>query len=72
MSCLSWNYQGLGNFWVVRDLCRIVKEKRPNMVFLMETKLQAGRIEYLKSRLGFPCLFVVDSKGRSRGLALFW
>lgn len=39
-------------------------------VFLMETKLQSGRIEYLKSRLGFDCLFVVDNKGRSGGLAL--
>jgi len=50
----------------------MVKEKRPNMVFLMETKLQAGRLDFLKTRLGFDGLFVVNSKGKSGGLALFW
>jgi len=50
----------------------MVKDKCPNMVFLMETKLQSGRLEFLKSRLGFDGFFAVDSKGRSGGLALFW
>jgi exonuclease III len=50
----------------------MVKEKRPNMVFLTETKLQAGRLDFLKNRLGFDGLFVVNSKGKSGGLALFW
>ncbi len=49
----------------VPDLCQLVKEKFPKMVFLMETKLRAVRIETLKSRLGFDNVFVVDSKGRS-------
>jgi hypothetical protein len=72
MSLLSWNCQGLRNLQVVRDLCKLVKEKSHNMVFLMETKLPAGRLDFLKSRLGFDGLFVVDSKGRSGGLALLW
>jgi hypothetical protein len=64
--------QGLGNPRTVQDLCRLVKEKRPDMVFLMETKLQIARLESLKLKLGFDCVFVVDCKGRSGGLALFW
>jgi hypothetical protein len=40
----------------------MVKEKRPNMVFLMETKLQAGRLDFLKTRLGFDGLFVVTAR----------
>jgi exonuclease III len=72
MSILSWNCRGLGNLWTVRDLCRLVKEKRPNMVFLMETMLQTAQLERLKFKLGFDCVFVVDSKGKNGGLALFW
>jgi hypothetical protein len=42
------------------------------MVFLMETKLQAVRLESIRIKLGFECLFVVDSNGRRGGLALLW
>jgi hypothetical protein len=44
------------------------------MVFLMETKLQNlnGRFDRIKSQLGYECMFVVDSKGKSGGLALLW
>ncbi|XP_059433934.1 uncharacterized protein LOC132167054 [Corylus avellana] len=72
MSILSWNCRGLGNLWIVRDICRLVKEKKPNLVFLMETKLMASRVERVKYKLGFSSVFVVDCVGRSGGLALFW
>jgi hypothetical protein len=49
-----------------------VKEKHPSLVFFMETKLQAHRFEAIRVRLGFQNIFVVDSMGRSGGLALFW
>jgi len=42
------------------------------MVFLMETKLRASRLESIRLKLGFECLFVVDSNGRRGGLALLW
>jgi exonuclease III len=72
MNLLSWNCRGLGNLRTVRDLCRLVKDKCPTMVFLMETKLWVARIESIKAHMGFDSVFVVDSKGRSGGLALFW
>jgi exonuclease III len=50
----------------------MVKEKRPLMVFLMETKLRAAKVELLRVRMGFGGVFVVDSVGHSGGLALFW
>jgi exonuclease III len=50
----------------------MVKEKRPDMVFLMETKQKTARMESLKFKLGYDCVFVVDCVGRSGGLALFW
>lgn len=40
------------------------------MVFLMETKLRAHRFDKIKTKLGFGSIFVVDSVGRSGGLAL--
>jgi exonuclease III len=72
MTLLSWNCRGLGNLRAVNDLCRLVKEKRPKMVFLMETKLRRERMEAIRHKLGFPNVFVVDSVGKGGGLALFW
>ena len=49
-----------------------MKDKKPKIVLLMETKLNASRMERKRTQLGFDCLFAVDSVGRSRGLALLW
>jgi hypothetical protein len=50
----------------------MVREKRPMMVFLMETKLWTQKMEIIHYKMGFSNLFVVDSVGKSGGLALFW
>jgi exonuclease III len=71
MSVLSWNCRGLGNPRTVRELCRLVKEKRPMMVFLMETKLSNFRFDSIKNKIGYGGLFVVNSVGRGGGLAFF-
>jgi exonuclease III len=70
MSIFSWNCQGLGNLRTVRELRRLVKEKKPNIVFLMETKLRANKMEKVQSQLGFEHMLVVDCVGKSGGLAL--
>jgi exonuclease III len=72
MSIISWNCRGLGNLRSVRELCRLVKQKKPILVFLMETKLRKEKMENVRCKLGFSSMFVVDSVGRSGGLALFW
>jgi hypothetical protein len=72
MSLLSWNCRGLGNPQTVLDLRQMVREKKPKAVFLMETKTRHKRIEFLKMKLGMENMFVVDSVGRSGGLALLW
>jgi exonuclease III len=71
MNILSWNCQGIGSPWKVRDLHLLVKENNPNILFLMETKCKKSRLEYLRVKLGYGGLFVVDSVGRSGGLAFF-
>ena len=50
----------------------MVKEKKPMVVFLMETKIQASLVDKIKVQLGFGSVFMVDNVGRSGGLALFW
>jgi hypothetical protein len=62
----------LGNPPAVRELHRLVKEKRPKVVFLIETKLRANKMIQIKYKLGFHNVFVVDCVGKSGGLALLW
>jgi hypothetical protein len=72
MNMLNWNCRGLGNPGTVRDLHQMVKEKHPNFVFLIETLCSKKRLEYIRVKLGFTGLFVVDPVGKSGGLALLW
>ena len=72
MKILSWNCRGLGNPRAVHDLHNLVKDKGPDLVFFMETKLEAYRWEFLKRKLRYEGCFVVNPLGRSGGLALLW
>jgi exonuclease III len=72
MNLLSWNCRGLGNPRTVRDLHQLVKEKRPGIVFLMETLVSQSYMERICNRLQFDNIFFVNLTGRSGGLALLW
>jgi hypothetical protein len=61
MNVLSWNCRGHENLWTVQDFHRMVKDKKPMMVFLIKTKLQATKMEVLNVKLGFGSVFMVDS-----------
>jgi hypothetical protein len=52
--------RGLGNPQIVHDFSRMVKEKTPNLVFLMETKSRRNKMEKIRTKLGFPNMFVVE------------
>jgi exonuclease III len=72
MSIISWNCRGLGNPRTVHDLNQMVREKKPSFLFLIETISRKQRMEWIRVKLGFAGLFVVDPVGRSGGLALLW
>ncbi|XP_019189008.1 PREDICTED: uncharacterized protein LOC109183382 [Ipomoea nil] len=72
MSVLSWNCRGLGGPRTVRELLDLVSKKRPDFVFLMETKSCSIRLESVRVRLGFEGLLCVDRVGMGGGLTLFW
>ncbi|XP_021739763.1 uncharacterized protein LOC110706169 [Chenopodium quinoa] len=44
----------------------------PNLVFIMETKLESRRVERVRKKCGFTEGVEVSSSGRAGGLALWW
>ena len=72
MNCVGWNCRGLGNPKAVRELRSFVKREVPALLFVMETKIRARRVEDLRVQLGFAGCYAIDSDGLSGGLGLFW
>ncbi|XP_042942790.1 uncharacterized protein LOC122276974 [Carya illinoinensis] len=72
MSILVWNCRGLGNPRPVRILKKLVKDKCPNLVFLVETKTEKQRLQSVRRSLSLDGCFAVDSMGLSGGIALLW
>lgn len=72
MRFITWNCQGLGPALTknaLRDLkCRV----DPHCVFLMETKNKEKKVECVRKSLGFNNGRLVEPKGQSGGLALWW
>ena len=72
MSILVWNCWGLGNHQTVRHLLELRKQKRPKIIFLSETKLKKGGMEFVRRRLGYENCLEVECRGLSGSLALLW
>lgn len=72
MNVLSWNCRGIGLPSNIQFLKDVVRQERPNFVFLCETKDNKGKLERVRRALGFDGLIVVDAIGKSGGLALLW
>ncbi|XP_019192477.1 PREDICTED: uncharacterized protein LOC109186787 [Ipomoea nil] len=72
MSTISWNCRGLGNPQTVREIEGMVSSKKPDFVFLIETKVDRDHAERLRVKLGFDGLFCTNSSGLSGGMALLW
>ncbi|XP_042954568.1 uncharacterized protein LOC122290977 [Carya illinoinensis] len=53
MKILSWNCRGLGNPQTVQYLGMLIKEKKPELVFLMETKLSYTKACRISKRFRF-------------------
>ena len=72
MRLLSWNCRGLKNPFAIQSLHHLVKSQRPEVLFLMETKLNAEQVEWIRVKTGFRNVFTVPCHGRSGRLALLW
>lgn len=51
MSVISWNCRGLGNPLTANALQKVVLEKDPILVFLMETKLDIIEMDNIKRKV---------------------
>lgn len=71
MTTLSWNCRGLGNQETIRELHELVTSKRPNFIFLIETKIKKERVFKIRKELGFAGGFAVDPIGIGGGLLFF-
>lgn len=47
-------------------------DKSPSLVFLMEIKTNAKRMDWIKFKMGYKGCFTVNVIGRKSGLALLW
>ncbi|CAM8926233.1 unnamed protein product [Rhodiola kirilowii] len=72
MIVLCWNCRGMGNARTVRALKDAIDSHRPQVVCLIETKVQHGKWGWLRVKLGFRNCFVVDPRGSAGGLAILW
>ncbi|XP_042966793.1 uncharacterized protein LOC122300311 [Carya illinoinensis] len=50
----------------------MAKEKKPKIMFLIETLLVTSKLEGVRKRVGLENCFGVDPVGRSGGLAMLW
>jgi exonuclease III len=71
MKILVWNCRGLGQPRTVQELCRLVREHRPNLVFLSETRQNKALVESVCRRIGFSNCLPVCVEGKGGGIALF-
>jgi hypothetical protein len=72
MKLLSLNCRGLGNPETVQELHDLVKQEAPQVVFLMETQLEVGSMEWIRVKLGFAGSLAVNRVRFGGGLALMW
>ena len=72
MRMLSWNCQGLGNPWTVRNLRKLVKDQAPMVCFLMETRLDRKGFDKHCKKLPFKNKLIVKKPDAGGGLALLW
>lgn len=72
MKTLSWNVRGLGNPRTIRLVRQMLKSYIPQIVFLMETKLDTKHMERVRRKFGYGSGIEMGVDGSRGGLALFW
>src|SRR4051812_2648157 len=72
MSFLVWNCCGAGKPATVRELRDTSKQFFPTFICILETQIDATRVESMTPFLGFSNSYAVSSTGRTGGLGVFW
>lgn len=72
MSTISRNCQGMGSTWKIQFLKDLIRQERPDIIFLCETISNKVQMERIRLKIQFQGMIVVEPQGRSGGLALLW
>ncbi|XP_060959448.1 uncharacterized protein LOC133030655 [Cannabis sativa] len=72
MNIISWNARGLSNPRAFRQLRLLISQKKPDVIFIMETKLSVGSISKFRNAFKFPNGIEVPRIGLSGGLLFLW
>lgn len=72
MKIISWNVRGLGNTRTFLALKDILRERKPHILFICETKLRPVQMTSRSKEMGFDNCFNVSRNGMGGGLALMW
>lgn len=70
MKTLSYNVRGLGSSRVVHRLQQLLKLHNPQMVFLMEPKIDGSHMKRVSRKCGFFNGIEMDANGTKDGLCL--
>lgn len=72
MNFFSWNCRGLGHPDSLNYLKRIIRNLKPDCIFLMETKCYFRRMEKICKALNYTNFFIVEARGAMGDLVLMW
>ena len=72
MKLISWNVQGLRKDRTFREIKRIIRKLKPEIMFLCETKLSERLMKRKASEINFQNCFAVSNSGKGGGLAMMW
>lgn len=72
MKILSWNCQGLDNPWTVNALREGCWREMPNIIFVMETMIDANRLEQVHNICDFTDGVCLSSNRNSSGMRFWW
>jgi exonuclease III len=76
MNFIAWNCQGLGNPKTVRALRKLISTHKPDLIFIMETKLLDTQYYFLNSYIDTYSSYTINCSvsggGRAGGLAMIW
>lgn len=68
MAIVSWNVRGLNREEAVRQTKLLIKYHKPDLLFLMETKLAEGKANTICSRPGSDHRFEISRIGLGGGI----
>ena len=60
MSCLFWNYCGLGNLRTEKELGELIRAKDPSVVFLAKTWADEARLKKIKRDFDFLLIGIIE------------